>query len=101
MNPIDDQLNRLFRAARKTDATEFSPSFGLETRALAVWRESRQNAGSAGIFDMGILARGLVVAILIMGASLLPALQKTTTDPFSDYVQASDNSTTLASDDTQ
>jgi hypothetical protein len=96
MNPIDDQLNRLFRAARKSSPGEFPVPFGLETRALAAWREGRRL--EAGIFDMGILARGLVVAIVIMGASLWPVLHKTTTDPLSEYIQTSD--TSLASDET-
>ena len=96
MNPIDDQLNRLFRAARKVDAMDAPVPFGLETRALAAWRASGRL--EAGIWDMGLLARGLVVAILIMGASMWPVLHKTATDPFSEYVQASD--TTLASDET-
>jgi hypothetical protein len=95
MNPIDDQINRLFRAAREPDAMDVAVPFGLETRALAAWRESGRI--EAGLWDMSLLARGLVVAILIMGASLWPVLHKTT-DPFSDYVQASD--TTLASDET-
>jgi len=96
MNPIDDQLNRLFHAARKTDAAEAPVPYGLETRALAAWRESRQ---TSGLWDMAILARGLVVAIVIMGASMWPALHKTaTTDPLSEYLQASD--TTLASYET-
>jgi hypothetical protein len=95
MNPIDDQLNRLFRAARKPGAGEFVAPFGLETRAMAAWRAGRLETGS---WDMGVLARGLVVAILIMGASMWPVLHKTTTDPLSEYLQASD--TTLASDET-
>ena len=96
MNPIDDQLNRLFRAARKTEVAETPVPFGLETRALTAWRESRQ---AGGLWDMGVLARGLVVAIVIMGASMWPALHKTaTTDPLSEYLQASD--TTLASYET-
>jgi len=95
MNPIDDQLNRLFRAARKPEAGDFPVPFGLETRALAAWRGAGRR--EAGLFDMGVLARGLVVAIVIMGASLWPVLHQTT-DPFSAYLQDSD--TTLASDET-
>ena len=96
MNPIDDQLDRLFRAARPPQAQGAPVPFGLETRALASWRESRQI--QPGFWDSGVLARGLAVALLIMGASLWPVLHKTTTDPLSEYVQASD--TTLASDET-
>jgi len=97
MNPIDDQLNRLFRAARPPGVAESPAPFGLETRALAAWRESRLENG---FWDMSILSRGLVVAIVIMGASMWPVLHKTatTTDPLSEYLQASD--TTLASDET-
>jgi hypothetical protein len=97
MNPIDDQLNRLFHAARKTEVAGAPMPFGLETRALAAWRESGRF--EAGFWDTGVLARGLVVAIVIMGASMWPVLHKTTTtDPLSEYVQASD--TSLASDET-
>jgi hypothetical protein len=98
MNPIDDQLNRLFRAARKTESVETPMPFGLETRALAAWRGSGRL--DVGFWDMSVLVRGLVVAIVIMGASMWPALNKTTTttDPLSEYVQVSD--TTLASDET-
>jgi hypothetical protein len=97
MNPIDEQLNRLFRAARKTEAAETPMPFGLETRALAAWRDSRRF--EVGFWDMGILARGLAVALVIMGASMWPILNKTTTtDPLTEYVQVSD--TTLASDET-
>ena len=95
MNPIDDQLNRLFRAARQPEAVDDVVPFGLETRALAAWRDASRRG--AGIMDMGILARGLVVAVAIMGASLWPVLHQTT-DPLSEYLQASD--TTLASDET-
>ena len=96
MNPIDDQLNRLFRAARKTEAAEAPVPFGLETRALAAWHESRLESR---FWDIRVLTRGLVVAIVIMGASIWPVFHKTTTtDPLSEYLQASD--TTLASDET-
>ena len=94
MNPIDDQLNRLFRGAKTTESVEVPPAFGLETRVMAAWRESRLS--QLGMWDMGLLIRGLVVAILIMGVSFWPVLHKTT-DPFSEYLQTSD--TVLASDE--
>jgi hypothetical protein len=98
MNPIDDQLNRLFRAAAKvTPQPAPAPAFGLETRAMAAWREA-QKSGS-GFWDMALLTRGLIVAGVIMAVSLLPALQstETTTNPFADYLQLTDS--TVASDD--
>jgi len=95
MNPIDDQLNRLFRAAAQTDSAPAAPPFGLETRVLAAWRAAKP--GDAGLWDMALLVRGLVLAIVIMGVSLVPLLSKTATDPFADYVQVADS--TIASDD--
>lgn len=94
MNPIDDQLNRLFRSAGKVERVEAVPAFGLETRVLAAWRGSAR-AADAGIWDMALLRRGLLVALLIMGASFWPVLHSSS-DPVSDYLQASD--TTLAAD---
>ena len=94
MNPIDDQVNRLFRAAKQPKAETAAPPYGLETRVMAAWRAGR--ADDAGFWDMALLIRGLVIAIIIMGISFLPALNKTT-DPFTEYVQVADS--TLPSDD--
>ncbi len=91
MNPIDDQLNRLFRAARAPGHAMATPPYGLETQALAAWR-----AGSGSdrtMWDMGLLVRGLVLAIVIMGVSFWPVLTSTT-DPFSAYVQLADSTVT-------
>jgi len=89
MNPIDDQLQRLFRAAtpQRQEECAVTPPYGLETRALAAWRTGR--ASNPGLWDMTLLVRGLLLAIVIMGASFWPVLN-TTTDPFSDDLQASD-----------
>ena len=99
MNPIDDQLNRLFRAAAQAPGTQASAvPFGLETRALAAWRASRSRESS--IWDMALLVRGLIVASVIMAFSFLPVLKSsdTTTNPFAEFVQLTD--TTVASDET-
>jgi hypothetical protein len=93
MNPIDDQLNRLFRAARQ-GATSLGtePAFGLETRVLAAWRTAQTR--EPGLWDMGLLVRGLIVAGVIMAISLVPALKtsESTTSPFADYLQLADAS---------
>jgi len=94
MNPIDDQLNRLLRVAAKTESAPASAPYGLETRALAAWRAAKP--GDGGLWDMALLVRGLMLAIVIMGVSLVPLLNSTT-DPFSEYVQVADS--TIASDD--
>jgi hypothetical protein len=98
MNPIDDQLNRLFRAAQSSPAPEIAPPFGLETRVLAAWREA--SATPAAFWDMVVLTRGLILAGIIMAACFLPALNSTTTEtgPFADVVQLTDS--TVSSDET-
>ncbi len=97
MNPIDDQLTRLFRAEQNVPSPEIAPAFGLETRVLAAWRD----AGKAptAFWDMGVLTRGLVLAGVIMAVCVLPALTSTTSEygPFSDVVQLTDS--TLPSDE--
>jgi hypothetical protein len=97
MNPMDDQLNRLFRSAQRVPSPEIAPAFGLETRVLAAWRESA--GGSSAFWDMAVLVRGLVVAALIAMACFLPAINSISSDsgPFSDVVQLTDS--TLPSDD--
>jgi len=92
MNPIDDQLQRLFRSAAQArpDAAAESP-FGLETRALAAWRAGRSTESS--FWDMALLVRGLVVASLIMAVSFLPLLNnsQSKSDPFADFLQLTDS----------
>jgi hypothetical protein len=95
MNRIDDQLNRLFQAAKKADTAILAPPYGWDTRILAAWRGVRP--ADAGLWDMALLVRGLVVAIILMGFSFWPVLNKTT-DPYSDYLQLADS--TLSSDET-
>ncbi len=57
MNPLDDQLNRLFRAAAKTPSPPVSrPAFGLEARVMAAWRDG-QSVGT-GFWDMGAAGPG-------------------------------------------
>ena len=103
MNLLDDQLDRLFRAAGKAvPETAPVPAYGLETRVLAAWRSA--NAGEIGVWDMGLLVRGLIVAGAIMVISLLPALKSSTsetttaaTTPYADFLQLADS--TVSSDD--
>ena len=90
MNPIDDQLGRLFRAARANPETE-TPPFGLETRAMAAWREGR--SAKPGFWDMTVLSRGLAVAIVLMGLSFWPVFNQTT-DPFTAYIQGANSTLT-------
>jgi len=102
MNPLDDQLDRLFRAAGKVRPGEApAPAFGLETRVLAAWRSAHATA-ETGFWDMTILVRGLIVASLIMVISFWPALKSsssetTPTTPYADFAQLADS--TVASDD--
>ncbi len=98
MNPLDDQLNRLFRAAGQARPGEVpAPAFGLETRVLAAWRPGQGR--DSGIWDVALLVRGLIVACVIMALSFLPALKSETesTSPFADFVQLTDS--TVSSDD--
>jgi hypothetical protein len=105
MNPIDDQLNRLFRAAAQGSTVQvqpervFAPAYGLETRVMAAWRAAQ--SGETGFWDMTLLVRGLIVAGLIMAVSFWPALtstDSTTTNPFAEFLQLADS--TVPSDDT-
>ena len=100
MNPIDDQLDRLFRAAAQVRSGAVSEApFGLETRALAAWRTARST--ETGFWDMRLLVRGLMVAGMIMAISFLPVLNssESTSNPFADYLQLTDS--TVSSDEAQ
>lgn len=108
MNPIDDQLNRLFRAAAQGIAVQgrpdaaSAPPYGLETRIVAAWRAAQ--SVETGFWDMVLLVRGLILAGLIMAVSFWPVLSSTrngaesTTNPFAEYLQLTDS--TIPSDDT-
>jgi hypothetical protein len=93
MNPLDDQLNRLFRAAQNAPSPEIAPPpFGLETRVLAAWREAAR--APAAFWDMGVLTRGLVLATLVTVACFLPALNSSLSSSSSsvaDEIQVSDS----------
>jgi len=93
MNPIDDQLNRLFRAAQQAPSPDLAPPpFGLETRVRAAWREAART--SATFWDMAVLTRGLVLAALIAAACFLPALNSSLTSTSSivaDDIQVADS----------
>jgi len=88
MNRIDDQLNRLFRAAIHPDAGAATPPFGMEARVLAAWREAAQ--APAGFWDMRLLVRGLIVAAALMVLSLWPAVQSQSGNPAADYQELAD-----------
>ena len=99
MNPIDDQLNRLFRSAAQVQPEVLAAApFGLETRVMAAWREAR--TAPVAFWDTTVLVRGLLLASLIMAVSFWPALNTTTsaTNPFAEYLQLTDS--TVSSDDT-
>ena len=87
MNPIDDQLDRLFRAGGAQRAL-FPEPYGLETRVLAAWREARYSGG----WSPALLVRGLLAACAIMLLSFWPLLKTTTvSSPASDYLQLADS----------
>ena len=92
MNPIDNQLNRLFRAAQKAPSPDIAPPpFGLETRVLAAWRKAAK--APAAFWDMGLLTRGLILAGVIMAACVVPSLKSASSEsgPFADVVQLTDS----------
>jgi hypothetical protein len=98
MNPLDDQLNRLFRAAQVQPDPVSAPPYGLETRVMAAWRGAQ--SVETGFWDMTLLVRGLIVASLIMVVSFWPVLNSSTdntTNPFADYLQLTDS--TVPSDE--
>jgi hypothetical protein len=98
MNPIDDQLNRLFRAAGKGEAASPSTApYGLDTRVVAAWRAA--HARDNGSWDMGLLIKGLVAAVVIMGVSFWPVVTSVSTanSPFADFLNLTDS--TVPADD--
>jgi hypothetical protein len=100
MNPIDDNLNRLFRAAAQGRPAPVSATpYGLETRVLAAWRTAQ--SVETAFWDMTLLTRGLILASLITAVSFWPALTSgtmtSTTNPFADFLQLTDS--TVPSDD--
>jgi hypothetical protein len=87
MNPLDDKLNRLFRAAVSSHAADCAPMpYGLETRVVAAWRGS----AAAPLWNNVVLTRGLILASLIMILSLVPALSQRNS-PDSEYLQLTDS----------
>ncbi|MEJ0000327.1 MAG: hypothetical protein WDO13_14910 [Verrucomicrobiota bacterium] len=100
MNPLDNQLDRLLRAARQAAAPEIAPPpFGLETRVLAAWREA--STAPASFWDMKLLVRGMILAGVIMAVSFIPALTVSSGasgSEFADVLQLTDS--TVAVDET-
>jgi len=103
MNPLDDQLDRLFRSAAQSSAGHpvSAPFYGLETRVMAAWLAGQ--SVETGFWDMTLLVRGLIVAGLIMAVSFWPVLKSTqnstegAANPFAEYLQLTDS--TISSDD--
>jgi hypothetical protein len=99
MSPMDDQLRRLFRAARPmAEAPDFAAPFGLETRVLAAWRERRSRSGM--FWSEAQLVRGMVLAVVLALVSLLPEITSSSAasaNPYSDFQQLADS--TLTTDD--
>ncbi len=90
MNALDDQLDRLLRAAARAIGEGGSISevpFGLETRVIAAWRE----AGTAAFWTTGLLVRGLAFSSLIMLLCLWPAVSQKST-PDAEVLQLADSS---------
>jgi len=90
MNPLEDQIDRLLRAAGMAPATEApaGPPLGLEARVLAAWRESR----ATGFWSTPLLLRGLLLSCLVMGLCLWPALNQTQkSTPEADTLQLADS----------
>jgi hypothetical protein len=90
MNSIDHQIERLLRAAgwAPTEAVPSAPPFGLEARVLAAWREGRVSS----FWSTPLLLRGLVLASIITGLCLWPALTQTQkSSPDADYLQLADS----------
>jgi hypothetical protein len=87
MSDIDNQLDRLFRAAANQAQPDAAiPPFGLETRVLAAWRE----ADSFHFWSTPLLLRGLLAAAVITALSFWPLLEKSST-PDADYLQLADS----------
>jgi hypothetical protein len=89
MNSMDDQLDRLLKAASEAPARiDATVPFGLETRVRTAWRERF----TGGTWSPALLFRGLGLAFAILLACLLPLVEKTASvNPASDYLQLADS----------
>ncbi len=90
MNSLENQIERLLRAAGLAPAPEISAvaPFGLEARVLAAWRESR----APGFWSTPLLLRGLTLAGIIMVLCLWPAMTQTQkSTPETDTLQLADS----------
>lgn len=69
MKPIDNQLNRLFKAAAQAPkAASEPPSFALETRVMGAWKSSWR--GESGDVFVAWFRRAAVGACVLAMASL-------------------------------
>jgi len=97
MNPIDEKLQRLFRAAAQAQsAPESEPAYGLETRVLAAWR----SAPVTSAWESGVLVRGLLLASVVMVLSLLSLANgsASTSSSYSDDLALADSTVQLDSE---
>jgi len=67
MNPFDERLNRLLKAASGTPRLSDSPPFGMEARVIARVRSFHANGGDAAL---AFLRRALICASAVMILSL-------------------------------
>jgi hypothetical protein len=92
MNPLDDQLGRLLRAAASgatvpaPPAGGRAPDYGLDARVLAAWRD----ADAVNFWNPALLRCGLIVACVLMALSFWPLLKSDST-PESEYLQLADS----------
>ncbi len=71
MNPIDDRLARLLRAAAgatSADLSDSKPPFGFETRVLATLAGARKNA-YGGLFSL-VFRQALISAVAVLCLSV-------------------------------
>lgn len=87
MNPIDDQLDRLFKAAAQTRKAglEAAP-FVIETRVIAGWRAGLAAEGRDLL--LAWFRRATVCACVLMLLSLAWNYRQATTGPSDDLAQA-------------
>lgn len=70
MNPLDQSLDRLFKAAAQASEPEPEwPSYHLETRVLAAWRAQERPDEFAllvGLFRRAVICAGVIMVLSIV-----------------------------------
>ncbi len=86
MNPLDEQLDRLFRAAQaaRPAAPDAAP-YGLDTRVVAEWHAHK----ATDFWNPAWLLQALGAAVLIMLLSFWPVFSHQS-DPENDSLQLAD-----------